>query len=120
VLDEVCATYIHCRFDGRALFDDPFTSDDVSKRDYFHPSLQGEAPRAGDVGGDVRLHGRDRAALVGHRGQAEGGVSVSLAATDDVGVAAIEYRLNLAPGRDTLPRSSSGRGRQTIASALWT
>jgi hypothetical protein len=43
VLDEVCALYIHCRFDKGAVFNDPFTSADVSNRDYFHPSIRGQA-----------------------------------------------------------------------------
>ena len=41
-LAEVCAMYVHCRFDEGAVFEDPFTPEDVSRRDYFHPSLEGQ------------------------------------------------------------------------------
>jgi lysophospholipase L1-like esterase len=43
VLAEECATYTRCRFDGNAVFNYPFTRADVSKLDYFHPSLTGQA-----------------------------------------------------------------------------
>ena len=96
VLDEVCALYIHCRFDGRALFDDPFTSEDVSRRDYFHPSLRGQN-RLAQVTWAATFDFTDAIAPISSAIAlpSEGGVSVSLAATDDVGVAGIEYRLNL-------------------------
>jgi len=96
VLEQVCALYIHCRFDGRALFDDPFTSEDVSRRDYFHPSLQGQK-RIAQVTWAATFDFTDATAPISSAiaVPAEGGVSVSLAATDDVGVAGIEYRLNL-------------------------
>lgn len=98
VLDEVCALYIHCRFDERALFDDPFTPEDVSRRDYFHPSLQGQQ-RLAQVTWAATFDFTDAAPPNSSAitAPAEGGVSVSLAATDDVGVAGIEYRLNLGP-----------------------
>lgn len=35
-----------CRFDGNADFDTPFSAADVSTRDYFHPSLEGQAKLA--------------------------------------------------------------------------
>jgi lysophospholipase L1-like esterase len=41
-LEQVCALYIQCRFDGNAVFEYPFRAEDVSKRDYFHPSLAGQ------------------------------------------------------------------------------
>jgi lysophospholipase L1-like esterase len=46
VLADVCAQYARCRFDGKAVFNTAFTRSDVSKRDYFHPSLAGEAKLA--------------------------------------------------------------------------
>ena len=46
VLAEVCAAYANCRFDGGALFDYPFTRDHVSRLDYFHPDLDGQAALA--------------------------------------------------------------------------
>ena len=43
VLAEVCAQYVMCRFDGDAVFDYPFARSHVSRLDYFHPSLSGQA-----------------------------------------------------------------------------
>jgi hypothetical protein len=41
-LEQVCAVYVQCRFDGNAVFEYPFRPEHVSKRDYFHPSLAGQ------------------------------------------------------------------------------
>ena len=46
VLAEVCAGYAKCRFDGNAVYNTDFTTSDVSHRDYFHPSLSGQAKLA--------------------------------------------------------------------------
>jgi lysophospholipase L1-like esterase len=43
VLAEVCAQYVICRFDDFAVFNYPFASGHVSRLDYFHPSLSGQA-----------------------------------------------------------------------------
>lgn len=43
VLQEVCAQYPQCRFDNNAIFNTVFTAGDVSTRDYFHPSIAGQA-----------------------------------------------------------------------------
>ena len=43
VLAEVCAQYVMCRFDDNAVFNYPFTAGNVSRLDYFHPSLSGQA-----------------------------------------------------------------------------
>jgi hypothetical protein len=43
VLSDVCSQYTFCRFDGNATFNYAFTTSDVSKLDYFHPSLAGQA-----------------------------------------------------------------------------
>jgi lysophospholipase L1-like esterase len=43
VLEQECAKYSRCRFDGNAVFDYQFTRADVSKLDYFHPNLTGQA-----------------------------------------------------------------------------
>jgi len=44
VLAEVCAQYVGmCRFDDNAIFNYPFASGHVSRLDYFHPSLSGQA-----------------------------------------------------------------------------
>jgi lysophospholipase L1-like esterase len=41
-LAEVCAAHARCRFDGNAVFDYQFQPKDVSTRDYFHPSREGQ------------------------------------------------------------------------------
>jgi len=46
VLAEVCATHTQCRFDGNAVFEATFTLPDVSTRDWFHPSVTGQAKLA--------------------------------------------------------------------------
>jgi lysophospholipase L1-like esterase len=45
-LAEICARYLTCRFDGNAIFNTAFSRSDVSTRDYFHPSLAGQAKLA--------------------------------------------------------------------------
>lgn len=42
VLADVCSLHVRCRFDGNAVFDYPFQPKDVSTRDYFHPSREGQ------------------------------------------------------------------------------
>lgn len=46
VLGQVCATYTNCRFDSNAVFNTAFTRSDVTTRDYFHPSVNGQAKLA--------------------------------------------------------------------------
>jgi lysophospholipase L1-like esterase len=46
VLGEVCAWYTLCRFDGNAVFNTAFSRSDVTTRDYFHPSVNGQAKLA--------------------------------------------------------------------------
>ena len=43
VLRSECAVVVHCRYDRGATFSHQFTRSDVSKLDYFHPSLSGQA-----------------------------------------------------------------------------
>src|SRR5918994_7356422 len=43
VLAEVCAQHFMCRFDDNAVFNYPFATSHVSRLDYFHPSLSGQA-----------------------------------------------------------------------------
>jgi lysophospholipase L1-like esterase len=43
VLEQVCGQYANCRFDGDAVFNYLFTADQVSKLDYFHPNISGQA-----------------------------------------------------------------------------
>src|SRR2546423_5111341 len=43
VLANVCSQYTFCRFDNDATFNYQFSAGDVSKLDYFHPNLTGQA-----------------------------------------------------------------------------
>ena len=45
-LAHVCAQFTQCRFDGNAAFNLRFVPSDVSTRDYFHPSVSGQAKAA--------------------------------------------------------------------------
>jgi lysophospholipase L1-like esterase len=95
-LAQVCAVYIHCRYDRNALFSDLFQPDDVSTRDYFHPSLEGQRRLARVTwGATFDFSDQIPPLTTASTSVVEGGLLVSLAATDDVGVAGIEYRLNL-------------------------
>jgi lysophospholipase L1-like esterase len=46
VLEDVCATWSNCRFDGYLTYDYDFTPAMVSRLDWFHPSLAGQATLA--------------------------------------------------------------------------
>jgi lysophospholipase L1-like esterase len=46
VLDAVCATWANCRFDNYRTYNYSFTGEMVSRLDYFHPSLAGQATLA--------------------------------------------------------------------------
>jgi lysophospholipase L1-like esterase len=46
ILHDVCGQYTFCRFDNYAVFNYVFSASDVSKLDYFHPSLGGQAKLA--------------------------------------------------------------------------
>ena len=93
-LRQVCAVYVHCRFDGGAVFNYPFVAADANTLDYFHPSITGQATLASVAWS----HGFDftdattpvsAAALT----TIVGGATVALSATDNVRVSGIEYRL---------------------------
>jgi lysophospholipase L1-like esterase len=43
VLAQECAAVTRCRFDGNAIFNFQFARSHISKLDYFHPSLAGQA-----------------------------------------------------------------------------
>lgn len=93
-LADVCAAYVHCRFDGNAAFNTNFVRSDVSTRDYFHPSVAGQAKAAAvtwaagyDFTDAVAPSSTASTAPVGD------GTSVTITASDDVGVAGVEYRL---------------------------
>jgi lysophospholipase L1-like esterase len=42
----VCAEFSHCHYDGGAAYAVAFTTSDVTTRDYFHPSVSGQAKAA--------------------------------------------------------------------------
>jgi lysophospholipase L1-like esterase len=89
-----CAAYIHCRFDGNAVFNTAFAASDVSTRDYFHPSLSGQAKLAA-ISWSAGFDFTDASAPVSSATVSSG--VVTLTAGDDVGVAGIEYRLGSGP-----------------------
>jgi lysophospholipase L1-like esterase len=93
-LARVCAEFIHCRFDGNAAFNLQFVPSEVSTRDYFHPSVSGQA-HAAAVTWSATFDFSDQVAPVSS-GSADGGI-VSLSATDNVAVAGIEFSLDGGP-----------------------
>lgn len=94
-LAEVCAQYIHCRFDNNASFNLQFVPDDVSTRDYFHPSIQGQTKAAATAWGST-FDLSDNVAPVSSATTTavSGGISVTITATDNAGVAGIEYKID--------------------------
>lgn len=95
-LQRVCALYLRCRFDGNAVFNTPFDPADVTA-DYFHPSTQGQNrlasvtwPRTFDFS-----EGTPPVTTASATPDATG-YTVTLSATDNVGVAGIETRLGAA------------------------
>lgn len=47
VLAAECTAAVNCTFDKNAVYNYPFTTSDISTRDYFHPSLTGQGHLAG-------------------------------------------------------------------------
>src|SRR4051794_10095282 len=85
----VCAQYIHCRFDNYAGYNVVFATSDVSTRDYFHPSVGGQAKAAATAWANSFDY-RDAVAPVSTPLVAGGSMTVT--ATDNAAVAGIEYR----------------------------
>jgi lysophospholipase L1-like esterase len=93
-LAEVCAANIHCKFDNNAVYNVLFTPADVSTRDYFHPSVAGQAKIAMTSYGatfDFTDGSPPVSWAVSFPGPHR---EVLLQATDNVGVAGIEYTIN--------------------------
>ena len=90
-LARVCARFVHCRFDGNAAFNLQFVPSDVSTRDYFHPSVAGQA-RAAAVTWAAGFNFADQTAPTSSH-TTDAGV-VTLTASDEAGVSGIEYSLN--------------------------
>ncbi len=86
-----------CHFDGYAIFETPFQTGDVNTRDYFHLSLAGQAKLAA-VSSAATFNFRDTVPPVSTAttAPAPGGVTVTLSAADNVGVAGIEYQIGAA------------------------
>jgi lysophospholipase L1-like esterase len=49
VLRDVCGGWSNCRFDGGLIYEYQFTREMVSRLDYFHPSLAGQATLAAET-----------------------------------------------------------------------
>jgi lysophospholipase L1-like esterase len=93
-LRAACALFVHCRYDDDAAFETRFAAADVSNRDYFHPSLSGQATAAAATW----AAGFDFTDVVAPRSRAwvapaPLGSRVRLTAVDAAGVSGIEYRL---------------------------
>jgi plastocyanin len=93
VLAQICALYIHCRFDNNAVYSTAFTQTDVSTVDYYHPAAAGQAKLATfsylasfDFSDNVAPVSTATVTSIAN------GYQVSFNATDNVGVAGIEYR----------------------------
>lgn len=99
-LQQVCASFIHCKFDNNAVFSTAFVPADVSTRDYFHPAIAGQAKLA-DYSYAAGFDFRDGVApsSVANLSQLTdaSNVTVTITAYDNVGVAGIEYRINSGP-----------------------
>jgi lysophospholipase L1-like esterase len=96
-LTEVCAAYVHCRFDGNAVFNAIFVPADVSTRDYFHPSLAGQAKLAEatyTAGFDFHDGVAPVSAATVSKSKRGAGHLVTITATDNMAVAGIEYRID--------------------------
>ncbi len=95
-LASVCAEYIHCRFDNNAVYNTVFTPDDVNTRDYFHPSLSGQALLA-SVSWEAGFDFTDQTPPVSTATTTPvpGGLKVLLTAADNVGVSGIEYMIGV-------------------------
>ena len=115
-LAAVCAAYVHCRFDGNAIFSTAFVRSDVSTRDYFHPSVGGQTKLA-SVSWTAGFDFGDAVAPTStHTATAfPGGTVVSITANDNVAVRGVEYRL----GGAAWTRYTAPVTVQTGASLEW-
>jgi lysophospholipase L1-like esterase len=93
-LQQVCAGYIHCRYDGGAAYNLAFAASDVSTLDYFHPNVSGQSKAAAtafgatftysDLTAPITTISRDRPAD-GVNDWYRNNVTVSVSATDPGG-----------------------------------
>jgi hypothetical protein len=89
-LSEVCAEYVHCRFDNNTVFNYPFTATHVSSRDYFHPSITGQSVLSAETW-RVGFNFADSSPPVSSGSLANGIVTLQTTSADAKG---IEYRTN--------------------------
>ncbi|HEY2182151.1 MAG TPA: SGNH/GDSL hydrolase family protein, partial [Solirubrobacteraceae bacterium] len=130
VLQEVCATYIHCHYDNGAAFKVEFASSEVSTLDYFHPNTNGQAkaaatefgagPNFADLTAPLTTISRDRLAE-GVEDWYREPVTVTISATDNNdAVAGSEYFYKLEGSENTpwikyeAPIKVSAEGKTTI------
>ncbi|HMA33520.1 MAG TPA: SGNH/GDSL hydrolase family protein [Chloroflexia bacterium] len=95
-LAQVCAQYIHCRFDNNAVFNTAFVPSDVSTRDYFHPAIAGQT-RLAATSYAATFDFTDATPPISTarvQNLSMQTLDVLLTATDNVGVAGIEYKIN--------------------------
>jgi lysophospholipase L1-like esterase len=90
-LAQACVLFVHCRFDGNVGFNTAFLRSDVTTRDYFHPSVAGQAKLAA-VSWSAGFDFSDATAPSSAGALANGVATIT--ATDDRGVSGVEYRLN--------------------------
>lgn len=114
-LAQVCATNIHCRFDNNTVYNTVFLPTDVSTRDYFHPSLSGQARLADGsyaAGFDFTDATPPRTWAIFPQSPP---LTLVLGATDNVGVAGIEYSINNGPNTRLIGRSITVPPNSTLA-----
>ncbi len=95
----VCSEYIHCRFDQNVVHNTVFQASDISTRDYFHPSLSGQA-RLASATYPASFDFTDATPPVSSAdiiSSGSDGYTVKFSATDNVGVAGIENRFVAGP-----------------------
>jgi hypothetical protein len=92
VLRDVCAQYVHCRFDNFAGVTTQFSTAHISTIDYFHASVVGLALLA-QVAWDSLFDWSDQTAPVSDSSadRAPSGPVIELTATDNTAVSGIEY-----------------------------
>jgi lysophospholipase L1-like esterase len=122
-----CALYVHCRFDRNAAYDTQFLAADVSTRDYFHPSVTGQA-KASAVTWAATFDFTD--AVAPTSSWAVSGGTLTVSATDNVGVSGIELRapggawarytgpVALAPGQSVDERAVDVNGNIEASNAI--
>jgi lysophospholipase L1-like esterase len=91
-LSEVCAVYVHCRFDSGTVFNTAFVRSDVTTRDYFHPSVAGQTKLAA-VTWSATFDFTDATPPGSSGSYSAGAVTLTSAASDLKG---IEYRVGSA------------------------